>query len=76
MKYGDDDPMMLLGDEQLVWLPVERQCNKCHAVLARHRDGHGAPDVDYRTCDTHSATPLMLTAVECFVLQLARLGAP
>jgi hypothetical protein len=50
--------------EQLVWLPLKSQCRDCHAHLVRGHPGHGAPDVDYTTCDTHSATPLMLTIVE------------
>lgn len=63
---------VLLDAATLVWTPIERQCVKCHATLVHPYPGHGAPDVDYTTCDTHSATPLMRTAVEVLALEWGR----
>lgn len=71
--FLDED--MVWPAEQLVWLPLRYQCKACHRALAMNHPGHHAPDVDYTTCDTHSATPLMLIAIECLVLALDRLHA-
>ncbi len=62
----------VLAAEQMVWVPREYQCVRCHNELV-HYLPHNNPEDVVAGCDAWSATPTMRIAVESFVLELDRL---
>lgn len=73
LKYGPENTAcgwslsvvnaLAIPDAAFVWLPIERQCMVCRKAYRLAHAPHGI-----------NGSELTLTSVECFVLELGRLG--